>query len=350
MNINKNTLTDKKRVKLKKNGISKSRKNKPIFIFNYNCNNNYFKDKNSHNSSKKSLFNISEIKSKNTFNNILQKKKPKLNEEKKFPGYYNLIQINANNSLKKKQPPESKYILNNYTFEEAIEYETRDFWRIYYICLLSKENILNTFFFKSPLEIQPLRLSLFIFTYSCDFAFNAIFYLNNNISDKYHYQGDSLYYFILVNNIIICLFSVVFSYLLIKLLYLLTNSKYQIESLFREEEKKMRKNKKYIVETNTKKNIYNKILRIYKYLRIKIIFYMSIELLIMLFFLYFITAFCEVYKDTQNSWLFDSFISFLLSILIELLISFVICIFYELSIKLKIQFIYNIVLFLYKIG
>ena len=112
----------------------------------------------------------------------------------------------------------------------------------------------------------------------------------------------------------------------------------------------MRKNKKYIVDKNKKKNINNKLVNIYKIMKIKIICYIGIEFSIMIFFLYFITAFCEVYKDTQNSWLFDSFISFLLSILMELLISFIISILYSFSIKMKIEFIYNIVMFLYKIG
>ena len=91
-------------------------------------------------------------------------------------------------------------------------------------------------------------------------------------------------------------------------------------------------------------------MKIYKYLKVKIICYISIEFSIMIFFLYFITAFCEVYKETQNSWLFDSFISFLLSILIELLISLFICVLYELFIKMKLHCIYKIALFLYKIG
>ena len=138
-----------------------------------------------------------------------------------------------------------------------MKYETRDFWRIYFICLLSKENILNTFFFKSPLESQPIRLSLFIFSYSCDFALNALFYSNQKISDKYHYEGDSLYLFMFINNITITLFSVGVSYFLVKSLNLLINSKGKIEILFREEEQKMRKNKKYIVDNNRKRFIFN---------------------------------------------------------------------------------------------
>ena len=85
-------------------------------------------------------------------------------------------------------------------------------------------------------------------------------------------------------------------------------------------------------------------------MKIKIICYIIIEIVIMLFFVYFITAFCEVYRDAQISLLYDSFISFLLSIPIELLISFIIAIMYLTSIKLKLKCLYNLVLFLYGLG
>ncbi len=276
-------------------------------------------------------------------------KKTTLNEEKKWPGYYNLILINANNSLKNK-PPSSKYILNNYNYKEAIKYDQRDFWRIFYICILNKEIIINTFFFSSPLEIQTLRLSLFIFTFSCDFALNALFYLNENISEKYHYKGESLYLFILINNLTITAFSTIISYLIVKFLNCLTNSQDSIEQLFRNEEKKMRKNREYKVSRKKKNIIYSNLLKIYKYLKIKIVLYIIIEFSIMLFFFYFITAFCEVYTETQLSWLYDSIVSSLISIIFELLISLIISVMYVTSIRIKIKIIYDIVLFLYRLG
>ena len=347
--------SNNKKIKtLKKKGIKKNMKYQPIFIFNYKYDNNYYKinrKKSDKNTSSKIIFN-KKGKSKlfaTRNNKSFKNKNTKLNKEEKCPGYYNLIRINSNNSSKRK-PPESKYILDNYTYEEAVKYETRDFWRIYFIFLLSKENIFNTFLFKTPLESQPIRISIFIFNYSCDFALNALFYLNQNISDKYHYEGDSLYLFIFVNNLTITLFSIIFSYLLVKVLYLLTNSKHAIEALFREEEQKMKKNKMYKVDLNKKKFIYNNLLNVYKKMRIKIICYIIIELILMLFFFYFITAFCEVYRDTQKSLLYNCFISFILSIPLELLISFFVSIIYVGSIKLKIKFLYNLALFSYRLG
>ena len=237
-NITKNIFPNKKKSKNKKD-----KNKKQIIIFNYKQDNNYYKINNKYSNSTNKLLTFNKKgKIKKMKKQNISIKKAVLNEEKKWPGYYNLILINANNSLNN-DPPESKYILNNYYFELAIKYDTREFWRIFYICLLSKENVLNTFFFYSPLESQPLRLSIFIFTYTCDFAFNALFYFNDNISDKYRYDGDSLYLFLFINNIVKTIFSVVVSYLMVKFLHYLINSKESIEQQFREEEKIMRKKK-----------------------------------------------------------------------------------------------------------
>ena len=62
----------------------------------------------------------------------------------------------------------------------------------------------------------------------------------------------------------------------------------------------------------------------------------------MIFFFYFTTAFCEVYRKTQNTWLMDCLISFILSIVIEISMSFVLTITYTLSIYKKIKFLYFI--------
>ena len=268
---------------------------------------------------------------------------------KKCPGYYNLIQISSKNE-ENNAPPNSLYILDNYDYECAIKYERRHFWRVFYICFLSYENILNTFFFKTPLEVQSLRLILFFFSYICDLALNALFYLNQNISDKYHYQGDNLYLFTLINNLTISISSTIFSYVLVKALNFLNNSKDAIENLFRYHEVIMRKDKKYQVKNDNIVKIYEDLNRIYKILKIKIVFYIIIEFLLLLFFFYYITAFCEVYKNTQISWISDSLVSFLMSILVEIGMSFLVASFYMISITYRFKSLYAIVMFFYSLG
>ena len=109
----------------------------------------------------------------------------------------------------------------------------------------------------------------------------------------------------------------------------------------------LKTNKNYKISNKTKKNIYKKLEKIYKCLKIKILFYIIFESLIILFFFYYILAFCEVYRETQINWIIDSIISTLLSILIELFTSFVISLLYILSIKFKLKALYTIVLSIY---
>ena len=101
-------------------------------------------------------------------------KRDKIDNKNNKSSYY-LIQIDANNSLDNEQPPDSNYTLKNYEYETALKYESRTFWRILYIIMLSKDHILNTFILKSPLESQHLRICLFLFSYASDLALNILF-------------------------------------------------------------------------------------------------------------------------------------------------------------------------------
>ena len=301
----------------------------------------------------KNYINISKAKDtqnkkKNLSNNMLYTKKIKKNKIVFSPKKYFLIQIDANNQTNI-EPPDSNSILDNYEYETAIKYEKRNFFRIFYINLLSKQSIINFLFFKNPLDLKTFKLCLFIFNYSCDLAFNTIFYSNQNISDKYHYEGNNLIYFTFVNNLVQSVTSSMVSLLLINLLQYLIDSRSNFENLFRKEEKKMRENRKYKVSRETKSIILNKIKEIYVKLKYKIILFIIIEFSLMLFFYYFVTAFCEVYKKTQINWLFDFFISFLISSLTEIFMAFLLSIFYILSLRYKLKFIYRIVLFIYNL-
>ena len=289
----------------------------------------------------------------NTFINIYNKNQNnnKITKQKKYkpsPKSYSLIQIDANNTLSK-IPVESYILLDNYDYESSIEYDKRSFWRIFYICLLAKENFINIIIFRTPLDLQGLRICLFIFTNGCDLAFNTLFYSNENISEKYHYQGDNVLYFTLFNNIIKSLLSSIISIIIINLFQHMIECRGDFENVFRKEEIKLRKNKKYKVNNQTKKNMLKNILKIFKKIKIKIIIFFILELLMMLFFYYFVTAFCEVYKNTQISWINDFFVSLLISIATEIFLSWILSILYIISIRYQVKFIYKIVLFFYNL-
>jgi hypothetical protein len=261
---------------------------------------------------------------------------------------YYLIQMDANNSSNK-IPINSNIILDNYDYPTAIKYDKRKFCRIFYICILAKENIINIFFFRTPLDLVILRICLFIFNYSCDLAFNTIYYSNENISDKYHYKGNNLFLFILINNIIQIIISSATGLLLINLFQYLIDFRGNLEDLFKEEEKKMRDNKDYKVNKKRKLKIMEEIKKLTFKLKLKNMFFIIFEFLFMLFFYYFVTAFCEVYRKTQVSWIYDSITSFFISFIVEILFSFLLSLLYKMSLTYKIKVIYKLTIFLYNL-
>ena len=172
--------------------------------------------------------------------------------------------------------------------------------------------LLNLIFFNPPLELKPLRIYIFIFSFACDLALNALFYFSDNISDKYHYNGKYKLLFTLINNITISLSSVIVSLILLSFLQALTQSKKKIEKLFEEQDNLLKSDKKYKVNKDTIFKIRDEILKITKCLKIKIIFFFIFELIIMLFFFYYVTAFCHVYESAQISWLLDNISSYVI--------------------------------------
>ena len=270
-----------------------------------------------------------------------------ITEEKSNNIYnFNIININLNDKEKTYVPKESKQILNNYTFKQAIKHDYRSICLIYYIILLSKQAIFHAFLFKSPLELFSLRLCLLIFIYSSDLALNALFYLDDKISEKYHYAR-SFFLFAFSNNITVILLSTLVGFFFMTLFTNLSNSTNEMRNVFREEEEKLIKDKKYNVSEKRKKEIVKKIEKILKKFKIKMIVLVIIEFSLMLFFWYYVTVFCHVYNSTQYSWLFDSFLSILSRSVFDFLYPLGLEKLYRMAVESNVYCLYKIVVFLY---
>ena len=261
---------------------------------------------------------------------------------------FNLININLKN-IKDFTPRNSNMILNNYTYEEAIKYDMRSVCAIFYIFLLSKQAIFHAFLYKSPLELYQLRVCLLLFIISSDLALNAIFYLDDKISKKYKYV-QNLFLFTFNNNLTIILLSTLIGFIFMTLFTNLSNSINNIRDIFRKEEEKIKKNKHYIISEKRKKEIFNEIELILKKYKLKVIILITLEILLILFFWYYVTAFCHVYSRTQLSWILDSSLSILSRLVIELLLSLGFAKLYRIAIEANIKCLYNIVLFFYCFG
>ena len=322
---------------------NKKDKNKQILI-----NNVIIIDKNKNKKSKGKK--IKKSKSKKIYNIPTQIKELSKEEKDKNLFDFHLININLNNKkIKEYTPKNSIQILNNYTYEEAIKYDMRSICLIFYIFLLSKQAAFHAFLFKSPLESFPLRLILLIFIISSDLALNAFFYLDDKISKKFE-LAQNLFLFTFSNNITIILLSTFIGFIFLTLFTNLSNSTNKIRDIFRNEEEKMIKNKKYTVTDKRKKEIYKEIKNILKKHKIKVIILIIIEFSLFLFFWYYVTAFCHVYSSTQLSWLLDSFLSILSRLIIECLFCLLFAKLYRMAVEANTHCLYKIVLFFYSFG
>ena len=338
----------KRKVKCKKNRKINMVKVTKNYIIKKNSNEGMIKD---NRDLLNSNFHVENIQSSRK--NIFKQKHRKVkslcqNNEEEGIDNFGIIKININKNIKDYFPKDSNQNLYNYTLDEAQKYDKRNIFRILYIYLLAKQIIFHTFFLSSPFELFSLRLTLFIFMLACDLALNALFYLNDNISKKYHY-AKNIFIFAFSNNLTIIIYSTLLSYFLMIFLMLLSNSSNAIRNVFQKEEQKLRikKRKKYIIDDYKKKEIYDEILNIFRRYKIKLFFLFFFQIILIIFFWYFVTAFCHVYSSTQTSWLFDSFLSILSRFFIEIIFAFLFAKLYRISVSSNLKTLYKIIMCIY---
>ena len=131
----------------------------------------------------------------------------------------------------------------------------------------------------------------------------------------------------------------------------LSNSTNSIRNIFKKEEQNLKNKKiKNGIITKRKQEILDEIEKILKIHKIKLIILNIIEITLILFFWYYVTAFCHVYSSTQSSWLLDSFLSILSRLIFELLISLGFAKLYRISVEANVKCLYNFVMFFYCFG
>ena len=110
---------------------------------------------------------------------------------------------------------------------------------------------------------------------------------------------------------------------------MLSNSKSELIDTIKE-----RKNKKeYLEQVNSKLNK----------LRKKLIIYYTFLFFLGLFFLYYVSAFCAVYRYSQKYWLYGCFESFAIDSLVSITICVFLSLFRYIAVHKRIRYLYILV-------
>ena len=231
---------------------------------------------------------------------LYQKNKDELSENSKskinilnFNAEKNSIIVNNDNNL-----DYSDSELNSLSYEEALKYDKRTFFQYYISLLKINHTILFSFYPNKDYNSKIIKMFLFFFFLSSELSINALFFSDETMHQIYEDKG-SFNFLYQIPQIIYSTILSLFLDFIIKYFSLSEDNILQIK-----EEK--RKNSK---------DIYKKVKKMYKILKIKIALFFIISPIILFLFWFYITCFCGVYRNTQIHLIKDTLLSFLTSLL-----------------------------------
>ena len=207
-------------------------------------------------------------------------------------------------------------------YEEAIIYDKRTYLCMFWGFLVDSQIIFGTFFTEDNLDLFVIKLSFLIFTFQISFFLNALFYTDEYISNAYHNDG-VLDFFSGLPKVI---YSFIATLVTTNLLRMLSSSKSELIKL---------------IKHNDKMNVLVNMITIkLEKLQKKLILYFFLLFILQSFFLYYVTAFCAVYRYSQTYWFMGCLESFGMDLLVCLIICIFLSIFRYISVKKRIKCFY----------
>ena len=215
------------------------------------------------------------------------------------------------------EPPKEKLNYDKMEFEVAVLKDTRLFLEL----LVTRMKIVHPVYpviAKKTLKIRFISLSMVILDLTTDMFFNALLttdaYLTKIFKEGYSYLYELPKYFLVA-------LATIVSRCIIHLM---------IMSLPDEEEiiEESKKDRRFLIKRADKIKCTNK-------------FFYLVIILLTFVFAYFVSAFCAVYQNSRKYWLYGSFTSFIINLLLPFISAFFCTILRRLSFRCNIQFLYH---------
>ena len=194
------------------------------------------------------------------------------------------------------------YELNNLSYKEALKMDKRTFLQIYFNMIKKKHLILNAFFSPNDFNINYFKFSKIIFLFATNFAMNVLFFFDESIHKIYINSG----IFNLLQQLPQIIYStivLVFFEFIISFLTLSEGELHEIKNNIK----------------NQKEDYLDDIAKTLDCFKVKFIIFFVFSFAMLIFYWYFISAFCAVYENTQIIFIEDSFTCFACSLLYSFL-------------------------------
>ena len=231
-------------------------------------------------------------KSKNKDNVVILK-------EQSINIYYN----SDNNKYNKESEilKHNDYELNTLDYEEALIYDKRTYSEYYCALLKLKHLFFFSFCSSNDYNSPMVKLCLFFFSFALFYTINALFYNDSTFHNIYEEKGKYNFNYqlpkIIYSTIISSVINTFIKLLCLSYKDIIELKKAKITDDFNLEEKK-----------------------VIRCLNIRFIWFFNISNLFLIFFWYYLSCFCVIYKNTQYHLIKDTLLSFSLSLVYPLII------------------------------
>ena len=186
--------------------------------------------------------------------------------------------------------------INSLSYQQALQYDKRTYSQYYWSILKIGHIILFIIFPNNDYNSMTLKICLFLFSFGLYYTINALFFTNSTMHQNYLDEGKFNFIYQIPHLIYSTLISSIVNTLM---KYLSLTEKYILS----------------FKAKNNKKDSGENLQEMKKCLIIKFILFFLISYIFLIFFWFYTSCFCAVYRNTQVYLIFDTIISFGLGLL-----------------------------------
>ena len=196
---------------------------------------------------------------------------------------------------------ENDYELNNISFQQAIKIDNREFCDLYRSLIKNKQLIMFSFFDFNSYNSPIIKKTIFFLSFVYHYGFNAFFFTDEILDTIFEEEGKYNPLVLVPLAVYSAMITTVFIKLLVDFLVLTEKQVLRIKN----------------EETEEKANDEKKRLMIITIIKLCIFF--SINIILLIFFWFYLTCFNAVYPNTQIFLVINTAISFVISNIIPLI-------------------------------
>ena len=196
---------------------------------------------------------------------------------------------------------ENDYELNNISFQQAIKIDNREFCDLYRSLIKNRQLIMFSFFDFNSYNSPIIKKTIFFLSFIYHYGFNAFFFTDEILDTIFEEEGKYNPLVLVPLAVYSAMITTVFIKLLVDFLVLTEKQVLRIKN----------------EETEEKANDEKK--RLMKITIIKLFIFFSINIILLIFFWFYLTCFNAVYPNTQIFLVINTAISFVISNIIPLI-------------------------------